>query len=280
MSTPLPIPAGWYALGPEAELPAQARTQRFCGRQLQVWRDPEGQPRVSEGDRPVPLLVRGGMLLAWYHPQDASPDWEIEPLDGEGWTSPTPTRQELRLHPLHVMRDLADLIHFETVHRYKDIRVRQPLTPDGPRLETAIAFGWDTGLPGVKRGLPASFDARVEGPGYQLTQVLVPAGQWVSRHLVLPTPRGDGRCDLHLSVSIRLTGALGVLEALLGRGVMWPLRQAIHAFVARMFVRDIARDAGMWVSLDPVLEEAPPVDQNFAVFRRWQAQFLPQQPVG
>ena len=280
MKTPLPIPAGWYALGPEAGLHAgQARTQRFCGRTVQVSREPEGQVRVTEGARDLPMLVRGGMLMAWFHPDDAHPAWEIGALDDGGWSSPSFVRQELRMHPLHVMRDLADLVHFETVHRYKDIDVRQPLVAHGPRLETAIAFGWDTGLPGVERGLPASFESRVEGPGYQLTEVLVPAGQWVSRHLVLPTPLGDGRCALHLAVSVRLTGVLGLLEASLGGWAMRPLRGLIHAFVARMFVRDIARDAGMWVNLEPVLEVGPPEDPHFAVFQKWQQQFLPSLPV-
>lgn len=275
MSTPLPIPAGWYALGPSAELvQGKAREQRFCGRTLYVRRDARGRPRAAEGHRPVPVVERCGMLMAWYHPDDDAPDWQLEALDEDGWTAMTFTRQELSVHPLHVMRDLADLVHFESVHLYKDIEVRRPLTADGPRLDTAIDFGWDTGLPGVQRGLPASFQARVEGPGYQRTEVLVPMGQWVSRHLVLPTPLGDGRCALHLGVCIRLTGHLGRLEERVGG--LGLLRSGIHGFLARMFVRDIARDAQMWKTLPQVVDERDADDENLALFREWQAQFLPQ----
>lgn len=276
MSVALPIPAGWYALGPAAEISTDTvREQRFCGRVLTVRRD-RGGVRATDAGRSIPVVERGGMVLAWFHPDGDAPTWRPEPLDEAGWTPMTFTRQVLPVHPLHVMRDLADVVHFTTVHRYKDIDLRLPLTARGPRLDTAVGFGWDTGLPGVQRGLPASFESSVEGPGFQRTEVLVPMGQWISRHLVLPTPLGDGTSEVHLGVSIRLTGGLGRLEQRIGARALYPLRTAIHGFLARMFARDIGRDAAMWVTLPHELDDRAPEDEHFAVFRDWQEQFLPQ----
>ncbi len=273
--TATPFPAGWYALGPLPAGSTEGGTwpMQLCGRPLTVQRLPS-RWSVRVGGRATPAVEHAGLLVGWFHPDGGEPDWQLLHLDqAGGWTPMSFTAQELPIRPLQVMRDLADLAHFETVHLYKKIEVAEPLRCDGPRLHTSIDFGWDTGMPGLDWTVPAGFTSRVEGPGYQLTDVRVPMGQWVSRHLVLPTPLDDGRTALHLGLSIRLTGALGRLEARLGSRLMAPLKAAIHAFVARAYVRDIGRDADLWLSLAQGRGAPAPLEPDLARYHVWASQF-------
>ena len=272
--TATPFPAGWYALGPLAELSADASwTGLLCGRALVVRRT-QGGLRATLSGEDTPVAEHAGLLVAWFHPAGLAPAWRLEEVEQDGaWTPMSFTRQQLPIRPLQVMRDLADLAHFESVHLYKKIVVTEPLATEGPRLRTSIDFGWDTGVPLLEWTVPAGFTSRAEGPGYQLTDVRVPMGQWVSRHLVLPTPLDEGRTALHLGLSIKLTGALGRLEDRLGSWLLAPLKAAIHAFVARAYLRDIGRDAELWVRLAEGRGPKAPLDPTLQRYHGWAAQF-------
>jgi hypothetical protein len=159
------------------------------------------------------------------------------------------------------MQDLADLLHFETVHRYARVRLLEPLAFDGASMTTAVAFGWDTGIPGA--ALPSSFRSEVWGLGAQRTDVCTLWGRLRTRHLVLPTPYRDGLTRVHMAVGVEIGPGHGVAPRLIGRGV--------HAFAARAFRRDVGRDAALWVgrSGHHAADDAP-----MQAYRRWSAQFL------
>jgi hypothetical protein len=261
MSQGLPVPAGWYALMPVARLEAGVfRELEFCGLTVLVGRSRGGAVSArSQGE--LEVLERAGMLFGWYHPEGAPSGFQLREVADPGWSPWSFQLQELAIHPLHVMRDLADLRHFETVHLYDNIHVREPLRAEGPRLHTRIDFGWDTGLPRVKATLPSSFVARVEGPGYQLTEVSTSPGLVGTRHLVLPSPAAEGRCRLFLGHSVRTAGALR------------PLRRLVHRAIGRAYVRDVGRDAQLWLSLPHA--PLPTPDEHFRVFGDWAQQFMP-----
>ncbi|TNE86312.1 MAG: hypothetical protein EP330_21460 [Deltaproteobacteria bacterium] len=222
----------------------------------------------------VPTCEVNGLVLVWHDPDGGAPQWEIPEVDTREWTRPVFTYFDVDAHPLHVMQDLADIEHFETVHRYGDIRPTRTLEADGPKLSISVAFGWDTAIPGAPK-LPAHFTSEAWGLGYQVTEVMLPLEQVESRHFVMPTPIDAHRTRVHLGVAVRTHAALHRLEKLGRAPLRWPLKRAIRRFMLAMFRRDVGRDAKLWVDRFHVDDAIPAPTREIAAYRVWASQFLP-----
>lgn len=264
---PLPYPRSWYFVAPAASLgPDDAVRARLCGRDVEVRRSADGT-LLSD----LPVVEQNGLLLAWHDPHGRPPAWSVPACDDDGWTAPAFTSVDVRTHPQHVMHDLADLPHFESVHRYAALEVVDALRTEGPALSLGVRFGWDTALPVLRANVAASFHSVAWGLGYQVTDVRVPLFQLATRHFVMPVPVDPGTTRTWLGVAQRGIGALGAIEARLG-GPLRPLHAALRPFVMRMFLRDVGRDAELWERRHAANGAAGP-DVDGARYLAWAGQF-------
>lgn len=289
----------------------------FCGRDLAVWRTRSGRARAAwnvcphlggrlaptgkvEGDSVVcglhrrrydiegrgrhgacltmvPVREQNGLVLAWFHPDGAQPTWEVPRVDEAGWSPPVFHSVDLPTSPHHVMQDLADLTHFETIHRYRDLVALTPVRFDGAGMQLVVRFGWDTGLPVVET-LPATFASRCHGLGYQVTEVDTPGGLTRSRHFVLPTPLDRATTRVHLGLSVRFVGPAARVLDRVARPVRVAAERGFRTFMDRMYRRDVARDARLWTERYHLDDTLPAPDPEIRAYRVWAAQFYPPVP--
>lgn len=215
-----------------------------------------------------PVATRHGMIFTWFDEAGAEPTYEL-PLGprGDGWSPWEHTCFDAETSPQVIMRDLADAGHYETIHRYGNVR-----TVDGPRfdghvLRLSVEFDWDTGLPGRAGRLPARFQSECHGLGYQYTETQSMGGRYHTRHLVLPTPLGGGRCRVHVATATRTVGRVA---AVLNRG---PAAAVARRFGHAMFLRDIGRDRRLWEALPPWPGDTRALDADMEAYRAWASRF-------
>ncbi len=215
----------------------------------------------------LPTVEKHGMLFAWYDDYGRSPRFELPELDEQGWTPWAFRHLDVQTRPELIMQDLADTLHFETVHRYSNIRIEEGPSYDGHRLTLRVSFDWDTGLPGRLSRLPSSFVSVCHGLGYQYTEVTSLGGMFQTRHLVMPTPTDAHTTRVHLGTTARWHGWLGDR---VGRRFADALSQR---FIVWAFLRDVSRDARLWEHQPGHLRPSMAPDPVIRAFRVWASEF-------
>lgn len=95
-----------------------------------------GRPNAQARLRCWPARESGGLIVAWHHPGDLAPTWEVGPipeLSDPDFVAATRSDFEIHVHPQEVFENSVDLAHFLTVHsaaRMPEVDVQI----DGPRL--------------------------------------------------------------------------------------------------------------------------------------------------
>jgi nitrite reductase/ring-hydroxylating ferredoxin subunit len=85
--------------------------------------------------RTYPTVVRNGFVLAWYHPHDESPQWEIpviEEIGDPGWTDFYSSSYVIHTVPQEMSENGADPAHFQFVHGTDDVAELESYDTDGP----------------------------------------------------------------------------------------------------------------------------------------------------
>jgi nitrite reductase/ring-hydroxylating ferredoxin subunit len=94
------------------------------------------RPNAQARLRCWPVRESGGLILAWHHPRQLEPTWEVEPIAefaDPQFGPPSRTDFEIHVHPQEVFENSVDLAHFLTVHqaaRMPEVEVEIA----GPRL--------------------------------------------------------------------------------------------------------------------------------------------------
>lgn len=208
-------------------------------------------------------LVRehGGMILVWYGPPSAVPDYEVPPASELGSAAWTPLeRAEIAIgtQAREVIENIADLAHFYPVHNTK-IDVFE-VTIDGPRA-TQRTVGKGRNLNGEK--IDVESVATYHGPAVQFTRLAWAYPMFlVNAHI----PIDENRLLLRFGVALRA-----------GEGVTLP-RAVIDAHVASArngYFQDVAIWENKCWRDRPALVEG---DGPIAKVRRWYAAFIPGAP--
>jgi phenylpropionate dioxygenase-like ring-hydroxylating dioxygenase large terminal subunit len=218
-----------------------------------------------------PLVERNGLLIAWWHPHGRAPHFEIPAHDMEGWTPLRTRAWPLRSHPQETNENAVDMGHFAKVHKYRDVEVRQPFTPDGPTFSSAYAMTRASELAGIPVGdVRAEFHARAFGLGYGFVVARVPAHNVETRHYVWATPRDGERITLMIGSQLRFTG--GPVPAPLRRLVAGLIEQKVF----EEYVGDVRQDWEIWENKvyvhPPALAKG---DGPVGPYRQWCRQFYP-----
>ncbi len=119
----------------------------------------------------LPVATANGLVLVWFAPGGEPPTFEIPALDTHGWSQPLFSSVTVATSPETVMMDLADTVHFTTIHGYRQVTPAEPLTHDGAQLR--VAFTMLRRLWGDRLGLDQQvlFRCWAWGMGYQVAQV-------------------------------------------------------------------------------------------------------------
>jgi phenylpropionate dioxygenase-like ring-hydroxylating dioxygenase large terminal subunit len=85
--------------------------------------------------RTYPTIVRNGFVLAWYHPNDEPPQWEIPVIDEIGdpaWSEFYSSSYVIRTVPQEMSENGVDPAHFRYVHGTDDVAEMESYDTDGP----------------------------------------------------------------------------------------------------------------------------------------------------
>lgn len=209
--------------------------------------------------RSYPVREHSGMILGYFGPEGAEPDYEVPAIDelgGEAWTPLETAQIEIRTKPREVIENIADVAHFLPVHRTKLDEFEVII--DGPRA-TQRGVGKGRNLKGEK--IPVETIATYHGPAVQFTRLA-----WAFPMVLINahTPIDENRLLLRFGVSLR--GVDG-----------YPMtREIIDAHVA--YARNgYFEDVAIWENKcwrdTPVLADG---DGPILKVRKWYASFFPE----
>jgi phenylpropionate dioxygenase-like ring-hydroxylating dioxygenase large terminal subunit len=302
---PFPIPVGWFAVVPSAELASgQTRAAYFFDQHLVVWRDDAGGAHVmdafcphlgahlghggtvegceivcpfhgwqfdAEGGntsipyservnrrariRSFPVLERNGFVFAWYHPDEAPPPWEVEPVEelASGATPAATNEYTVQAGIQELAENAVDSAHFRYVHHTATVPVIQRYESDGHRavMESNQQFPTPRGV------VDGHIDAMQDGPG---TSIVRFSGIVDLLLVSASTPIDAERTHTWFHFYV----ADG------GDGAPSPVARAFAAEVHRQFLEDMPVWEHKAHLVRPALADR---DGPFMKFRAWYSQF-------
>ncbi len=116
-----------------------------------------------------PTIDRNGLVLAWYHPRDEPPLWEIPEIAqvaDDGWSEPVRASWVVRAPWQEMAENGADFIHLRTLHGSAEIPELEAYELDGyeSRLRAKVEFVTPRGPQ------PGRIDTDSWGPGVSLAR--------------------------------------------------------------------------------------------------------------
>ncbi len=221
--------------------------------------------------RSYPVAERNGILLAWYHPTDGPPEWEVPELTefagGPGYSETFRRHYQLGCHWQEIAETQVDAAHIQAhlVDYHVALNGGNPVgrTPmprvdsydtDGP--VAAIRIRQD--FPTPKGVVEGRIDTDVWGPGVAATWF---TGLVDTLLLGCATPVDAERCELRFSFVVRTTGDV---ESTTRLG---------ESFIEEIHQRTI-EDVEMWEHKAYVAKPAlAHGDGPIMQYRRWCEQF-------
>lgn len=228
-----------------------------------------------------------GLLLVYYHPAGEPPTWCIPAEDTTGWSAHTLKHFDIGAHPQLVAEGIADKGHLVTVHGYHDVSMDSPFDTEAHRIQVNYSFSNLRSVLGdnplgrlfdqlLDSRLRVEFAYQAHGLGYSSTELYIPKFNIRTRHLVNPTPLGEGRTRLFASMAIQHLAEPGKISPLLARLPEPWVRKLMFAFLWHGYLHDLKDDIAVWENLAPLAQPAlSQGDGPIAKFRRWAGQFYP-----
>lgn len=208
--------------------------------------------------RTYPVVERNGLVMAWYHPTDEAPQWDVPEIPEfaghPDFSAPIRTRYEIAAAWQEMAENSVDSAHFRYVHNTATVPEIDSYETDGSRATMRSSQKFPTPR-GVVEG---RIDSDAYGPGMSTT--------WfrgiVDTLLVgTNTPIDAERCELRFNFTVR---KIGDAETTSTVG---------EAFVAEVD-RQVREDTPIWEHkahlVRPALAKG---DGPFTKFRQWAAQF-------
>jgi phenylpropionate dioxygenase-like ring-hydroxylating dioxygenase large terminal subunit len=206
--------------------------------------------------RAYPTCEVNGMVIAWYHPDGAAPEWEVPALPEHGSPDYHPSvrhRWTIRTHIHELGENIVDGAHFHEVHTAESFP-ETLVEAHGPSLRTISHMQQRT-----PRG---SIDATIEGTAYGL-------GLWVLRFsgivdtvfIDAATPIDDERVEVRFAFMVTRNNDAS------------PTRGVGAALIADV-VHQVEQDIPIWEN--KVFRSEPPLcagDAAIPAYRRWARQF-------
>lgn len=214
-------------------------------------------PNAKARLRAFPTVERGGIVLAWYHPQGEAPRWDV--MDIPEYDDPAYSDYEVFDYTIgsclqEIGENGFDHAHFEFVHRHPKVGTTEEVRFDGydRTVLTAQQF------PSSKGPVDARIDVFGRGPGFAITRY---------QGLIDASLVG---CSTPIDEETTLVTFLFSLRN--------PDRDEHTARVARAFVESVSREIGQDI---PIWEHkryvaSPAVassEKPILDYRRWYEQF-------
>jgi 3-ketosteroid 9alpha-monooxygenase subunit A len=215
------------------------------------------KPNPKARLRTFPTVERSGIVLAWYHPREETPLWDV--MDVPEYDDPDYGEYEVFEYTIGTcMQEIAengfDQAHFEFVHSHPKVGRTEKVAFDGydRMVLTAQQF------PSSKGPVDGRIDVIGRGPGFAVTryQGLIDASL-----VGCSTPIDDEMTQVTFLFTLRNPG-----------------RDEHAARIARAFVDSVSREIGQDIPIWENKQYRPnpalaPSEKPIMDYRRWYAQF-------
>ncbi|MFZ4811880.1 MAG: aromatic ring-hydroxylating oxygenase subunit alpha [Ilumatobacteraceae bacterium] len=211
--------------------------------------------------RTYPVIERNGLVMAWYHPHEEPPSWEIpEVIElangevGEQFSDPFHRQFEIATAWQEMAENGVDAAHFRYVHRTAEVPVLDSYDTDGPlsRMRSTQYFVTPRGT------TEGRIDSDGYGPGFSVVRF---TGIVETVLLGCATPIERDRCEMRFTFVVRRFAD-----------------DAVTSSVGKAFVDEVSRqlleDKPIWEHKKFIERPAlADTDGPFLQFRQWAAQF-------
>lgn len=223
----------------------------------------------------------GGLVFAWWGLQGRPPQWTLpeDSLDQAGWCEPRIRTVRFPGHPQDTTENSVDLGHLRYVHGYYSVSRAEPLSVDGPRLESRFNFTRVRRIARVAAfNLELTASTYIYGLGYSYVEIREHSIGMDTRLWVLATPVDGTLIDMSLVSQVReirnpkrWIAGLGFLPL----GMRAPIMNRI---ISSQQMKDVLQDVNIWsrkrYRSRPRLCRS---DGEIIPFRAYCAQFYPDQ---
>jgi nitrite reductase/ring-hydroxylating ferredoxin subunit len=215
------------------------------------------RPNAKASLRTFPVVEKAGIVLAWYHPHEAAPLWDV--MDIPEYDDPDYSEYEVFEYTIRsCMQEIGengfDHAHFEFVHSHPKVGTTEKVEFDG--VDRLVLTKQE--FPSSKGPVDARIDVTGRGPGFAIT-------------------RYQGLIDASLiGASTPIDGETTLVTFLFA--LKNPDADEHTARIARAFVdsvsREIKQDIPIWEHKRYVPTPAlAPSEKPIMEYRRWYEQF-------
>ncbi len=208
--------------------------------------------------RTYPILERNGIVLAWYHPFEEEPLWDIPEIpefdDPQNWSDTSTRLVEIPAAWQDIAENSVDLAHFRYVHNTDSVPEARLYETDGPRTKVRTVQRFVTPQ-GVVDG---KIDIDQYGPGFSVIRF---SGVVDTVLLGCNTPVTNESTELRYSFKFKRFED-----------------EALTANVGKAFVNEVTQqvieDLPIWKNKGYVTRPAlADTDGPYMQFRKWASQF-------
>ena len=190
-----------------------------------------------------------GLIFAWWGIGGRPPQWTLpaDPPDQAGWSNLEIRTSRFPGHPQEVTENSVDMAHFRYVHSYDNVKRVEPVTVDGPCLESRFDFSSTRRIAGIATlTVDFSVSTHVVGLGYSFVKFREFSIGMDMRIWILATPVDGTLIDLSVVSQVgeirnprRRIAGLGFLPLKLRAPIM-------NKFMASLQKRDALQDVTIW----------------------------------
>lgn len=209
--------------------------------------------------RTYPAIERNGVIMAWYHPHDAEPMWEIPVIDefdasDTAYSTMISTNHVIDACWQEMAENGVDAAHFRYVHDTAEVPELESYETGFPESDMKSSQKFPTPQ-GIMEG---RIDSHSYGPGLSLVSF---SGIIDTYNLACNTPIDEGRCEMWFHFRFKTMGDEETTE------------NVGNAFV-REVDKQVLEDKPIWEHKAHLTRPALAAEDGpFMKFRRWAAQF-------
>jgi phenylpropionate dioxygenase-like ring-hydroxylating dioxygenase large terminal subunit len=211
-----------------------------------------------------PVVERNGLVMAWYHPADEAPRWDIPAVpefevDHPEWAPPVTRSFVIDTAWQEMAENGVDAAHFRYVHGTAEVPVLERYEPDGHRSHMRSKQFFVT----PRGNVEGRIDTDADGPGFSVVRF---SGIIDTMLLGCATPIERDRCEMRFTFTVR-------------RFADDRATTSVGEAAINEISRQLLEDKPIWehkAYIDrPALADT---DGPFLQFRQWASQFYVNDP--
>lgn len=236
---------------------------------------PTGPLNTSVQLKTFPTYESGGVVFAYWHPNQVAVDWRLPDLDESGWSKFIYSAQAIRTHPQETSENGVDITHLPYVHGYSEVESLAPLHIDGPLLQNKFKL---TRLIGPTENLCIRLKVQATvtmlGMGFSMIEPSMESAGLYLRQLALCTPIDEERVNFVMALQMKDIEKPNALFP--GLGLIPPrlLNWILLRLFFKVYLTDISQDFDIWENKDYLTYPRLTTTESAIIhFRRYCEQF-------